>query len=90
MWVHKLLRTENIYMNGKEHKIRLSAKRSAHTTIPMGLEERDNAVSSFYSKSDRDQPQSKSMLQIDLKEGVILKKRVISEGRVESSKMPTH
>lgn len=90
MWVHKLLRAENSDMNDKENKRRLSAKRSAHTMIPMGREERDNAVHSFYSKSDRDQPQSKSVLQVDLKEGVMLEKRVMSEGRVESSKMPTH
>lgn len=90
MRVHKLLRTENIDMNDKENKRRLSAKRSAHTMIPMGLEERDNAVRSFYSKSDREQPQSKSVLQADLKEGVMVKKRVMSEGRVESSKIPTH
>lgn len=56
MWVHKLLRTENIDMNDKANKRRLSAKRPAHTMIPMDLEERDNAVHSFYSKSQRSAP----------------------------------
>lgn len=36
----------------------------------------------------RDQPQSRSVLQADVKEGVMLKKHVLSEGGVGSSKTP--